>query len=71
MLPLHNMAPCMCWVRHGSVERWERNRDAVTIRRGERVAQVIIQRHETVRCVAVDRLSETERGDNGFGSSGR
>ena len=42
----------------------------VTIERGERVAQIIIKRHETVECVEVDQLSETERGDGGFGSTG-
>ena len=42
----------------------------VTVKRGERVAQIIIQRHETVTCVPVSELSETVRGEGGFGSSG-
>ena len=42
-----------------------------TIERGERVAQIIIKRHETVECVEADELSETERGEGAFGSSGR
>lgn len=44
--------------------------EMVTVERGERVAQIIIQRHETVECVVVDELSETSRGDGGFGSTG-
>ena len=76
MLPLHNIAPSMRWVAlgvGGAVvgQHWERNPDVVTIERGERVAQIIIMRHETVECVEVDGLSETERGAGGFGSSGK
>lgn len=37
---------------------------------GERICQMIVQRHETVECIEVDELSETERGESGFGSSG-
>lgn len=71
MLPLHNIAPSMRWVDHGEGGmHWERNPDTAFIERGERVAQIIIKRHETVECVEVDELSETERGANGFGSSG-
>lgn len=42
---------------------------AVTV--GERIAQLVIQRVETPEFVAVDGLSETARGERGFGSSGR
>lgn len=44
--------------------------ELVTVERGERVAQIIIKRHETVECVEADELSETERGSGGFGSTG-
>lgn len=37
----------------------------------ERVAQMIITKYETPELVLVDKLDETERGDNGFGSTGR
>ena len=37
---------------------------------GERIAQILIIPHETVICVEVDELSETDRGDGGFGSTG-
>lgn len=41
------------------------------VEKGERVAQMVVMRHETVRCVEADELSETERGADGFGSTGR
>ena len=37
---------------------------------GTRVAQIIIQKYETAYFVEEDDLSETERGEKGFGSSG-
>lgn len=44
--------------------------DDFTIRRGDRIAQLVIQAVEHVRFVEVDELSESERGDGGFGSTG-
>lgn len=41
------------------------------IRRGERVAQMVIARHERVQWSEVKSLDETERGEGGFGSTGR
>lgn len=41
------------------------------IRRGERIAQMVIARHEQVEVVEVDTLDETVRGAGGFGSTGR
>jgi dUTP pyrophosphatase len=38
---------------------------------GDRIAQMVIAKHETVEWVAVETLSDTERGKGGFGSSGR
>ncbi len=46
-------------------------RETVTLTRGDRVAQLLIQRVETVRVVEVDALDDTRRGAGGFGSSGR
>ena len=40
------------------------------VEKGERIAQMVVQRHETVTCVEVDGLSDTERGSGGFGSTG-
>ncbi len=41
----------------------------ITIRRGERVAQLVIQEVPVVTLVEVDELDDTVRGANGFGSS--
>lgn len=38
---------------------------------GERVAQMVIARHEQVEWEPVEALDETERGTGGFGSTGR
>lgn len=37
---------------------------------GDRIAQLVIQKVELWNPVVVDELDETERGENGFGSSG-
>ncbi|MCP4656269.1 MAG: dUTP diphosphatase [bacterium] len=44
--------------------------DAYTIRRGERIAQLVVARVESVEWDEADRLSPSERGAGGFGSSG-
>lgn len=44
--------------------------EAFTIEPGERVAQMVFARHETVQWKPVDTLDETERGTGGFGSTG-
>jgi dUTP pyrophosphatase len=41
------------------------------IRRGERIAQLVIARYERAAWVEVDALDETGRGAGGFGSTGR
>lgn len=38
---------------------------------GERIAQMVVARHETVTWEAVDDLDETERGAGGFGHTGK
>jgi len=40
------------------------------IRRGDRIAQIVIQRVEQVNLVAVAELDDTTRGSGGFGSTG-
>lgn len=42
----------------------------IRIERGERIAQLVIQRVPQVTLVEVDDLDETDRGTGGFGSSG-
>ena len=45
-------------------------RETVTLARGERIAQLVIQAVATVELVEVDELSDSDRGDGGFGSTG-
>ena len=40
------------------------------VRRGDRIAQLVVQRVEQVRFLEVDSLDETTRGDTGHGSTG-
>jgi dUTP pyrophosphatase len=42
-----------------------------TIRRGERIAQLVFARHEVAQLVESDGAGATERGSGGFGSTGR
>ena len=43
---------------------------SIRIKRGDRIAQLVIQRVPAVTLVEVDELDETDRGAGGFGSSG-
>ncbi|HUH07991.1 MAG TPA: dUTP diphosphatase [Egibacteraceae bacterium] len=45
--------------------------EPVTLSRGDRVAQLVIQRVETPAVVEVSELPESPRGEGGFGSTGR
>ena len=38
---------------------------------GERIAQMVIARHEQVQWEEVDQLDDTQRGAGGFGSTGK
>nr|WP_294458260.1 dUTP diphosphatase [uncultured Rothia sp.] len=40
------------------------------VQRGDRIAQLIIQKYEHAAFTVVDELDQTERGSSGFGSSG-
>jgi dUTP pyrophosphatase len=44
--------------------------ESFTVNDGERIAQLILARHEQAEWVQVDELIETVRGDGGFGSTG-
>jgi len=46
------------------------SQDEFTIESGERVAQLVIAKHERAQWEAVDSLSDTARGAGGFGSTG-
>ena len=45
-------------------------RTAVDLARGDRIAQLVVQRVERARFVEVDRLPGSARGDGGYGSTG-
>ena len=46
------------------------NQDFV-VEDGERIAQLVVAKHETVEWKAVDVLSDTDRGAGGFGHTGK
>ena len=37
---------------------------------GERIAQIVLAKHEVIDWATVDELGESERGEGGFGSTG-
>jgi dUTP pyrophosphatase len=45
-------------------------RDPVTLSRGDRIAQLVLQRVERARFVEVDALPTSPRGEGGYGSTG-
>ena len=45
-------------------------REAVVLRRGDRIAQLVVQRFERARFVEVGVLPESVRGGGGYGSTG-
>ncbi|MGB1840470.1 MAG: dUTP diphosphatase [Longimicrobiales bacterium] len=45
--------------------------EAVTLERGERIAQLVFARFEAPEIEVSDELSETGRGEGGFGSTGK
>ncbi len=45
--------------------------DPFTIQDGERVAQMVLAKHEQIEWEATVELSETQRGSGGYGSTGK
>jgi dUTP pyrophosphatase len=45
--------------------------EAISFAKGDRVAQMVILPYPKVEFVEVDELSETDRGEGGFGSTGK
>lgn len=46
------------------------SKDSVTIAHGDRIAQIVLNKFETMDFQEVEELDATERGSNGFGSTG-
>ncbi|MFT3899953.1 MAG: dUTP diphosphatase [Gordonia sp. (in: high G+C Gram-positive bacteria)] len=44
--------------------------EPIAIKRGDRIAQLVVQRVELPELAEVDELDDTSRGDGGYGSSG-
>jgi dUTP pyrophosphatase len=44
--------------------------EAIAIRRGDKIAQLVIERVESVTLLDVPELDTTDRGEGGFGSTG-
>ena len=42
-----------------------------TVRRGDKISQLVVVNIDTPDLVLVDKLADTERGNGGFGSTGR
>ena len=47
------------------------SKDAFTINPGERIAQLVLAKHEQIQWKIDKNLSSTARGSNGFGSTGK
>ncbi len=46
------------------------SKETFVVENGERIAQMVIAKHERAEWVATEELSTTERGAGGFGSTG-
>ncbi len=44
--------------------------DSFSVKRGDRIAQLVFVKHEKAQLIEVDYLDESERGEGGFGSTG-
>lgn len=54
---------CVTLINHGDVD--------CVFDRGDKIAQLVLERCEHAELVQADELEQTERGDGGFGSTGR
>jgi dUTP pyrophosphatase len=46
-------------------------RDAISFKKGDRIAQLVIQKVERAEFIEVENLPGTDRGSGGFGSTGK
>jgi len=53
----------ICLINHDPAE-------PITLSRGDRIAQLVVQRVESAQFVEVDQLAESARGGDGYGSTG-
>ncbi len=45
--------------------------ETYTVKPGERIAQMVISKYEHVEFLLVEKLNETERGEGGYGHTGK
>ena len=53
------------------VKLYNHGKEDYQVKKGDKISQLVILPVLTPKLEAVDKLEDTERGDNGFGSSGR
>lgn len=53
-----------------SAVMYNTSKEAYTIKPGERIVQAVFKQFEKVKWIVTDTLSETKRGDGGYGSTG-
>ncbi len=68
---LHHYCFGNCFARIGKLFLGNPPENAVRFLKGDRIAQLIILKHESPIFITCDKLPETVRGDGGFGSTGR
>lgn len=47
------------------------SKEDFVIKTGDRIAQMIIAKHERAEWIQVEEINETQRGEGGFGSTGK
>ncbi len=47
------------------------SKEDYVIEKGDKIAQMLIQKIESPKIIEVEELSNTDRGENGFGSTGK
>jgi dUTP pyrophosphatase len=47
------------------------SKEDFVIKTGDRIAQMIIAKHERAEWIQVEEITETQRGEGGFGSTGK
>lgn len=65
--------PCFVDGRKALFHRWTAYNSGMdyAVRRGDKISQVVVVKIDTPELVLVDKLADTERGNGGFGSTGR
>ena len=53
------------------VKLYNHSREPYHFQKGDKISQLVVIPVDYVECEQVDALDDSERGDNGFGSSGR